>query len=89
MESGGDFPEELQELLSQNKLLFADNFDPSEYILTMINKGDMNELLDTYRSLVDTEDLTDRVFKQLVDLHPESLQDLLRLPMAFGVAFGN
>jgi hypothetical protein len=31
-------------LLGQNALLYADNFNPSEYILQMINKGDMNEV---------------------------------------------
>jgi hypothetical protein len=77
--------EELQELLGQNAKLYADNFDPSEYILTMINKGDMNELLETYKGLVETEEATDRVFKHLVDIHPESMEELVKLPMAFGV----
>lgn len=77
--------EELQELLAQNSKLYADNFDPSEYILTMINKGDMNELLETYKGLVETEETTDRVFKQLVDMNPESMEEMIKLPMAFGV----
>lgn len=77
--------EELQELLSANTKLYADNFDPSEYILTMIDKGDMNELLETYRGLVETEEATDKVFKHLVDTHPTSMEEMVKLPMAFGV----
>ena len=65
--------------------MYAENFDPSEYILQVINKGDMNELLDTYRGLVETEEQTDRVFKEVVDSQPQSMEDMLKMPMQFGV----
>jgi hypothetical protein len=58
----------------------------------MINKGDMNEvisalfqLLETYRTLVETEEETDKVFKHIVDQNPSSMEEMVRLPMTYGV----
>ena len=35
--------------------------------------------------MVETEEATDKVFKQIVDKNPESMEEMVKLPMAYGV----
>ena len=43
-------------------------------------------MLETYRNLVETEEETDRVFKQIVDAKQGEMQELLKLPQFYGVS---